>query len=116
MRSDPSAVPAEYPGIRIVARPTPGQPPLAVTVPVPTAVLRAELIHTARSTVRVMRDLAAARENAAASYRRMARHEGPHRLRYLQHAAQLDEAAARARQFAAHELEQIDKWQQRDAG
>jgi hypothetical protein len=41
----------------------------------------------------------------------MARHEGPQRLRYLQHAARLDEGAARARQFAAHELEQIDKWQ-----
>lgn len=57
----------------------------------------------------VMRELATARETAAARYRHMARDGGPNSVGYLQHAAQLDLSAARARRFAEREQVQMSE-------
>lgn len=75
------------------------------------ATLRADLIRTAQNVVQLMGEVAIAREHAAASYRQMARGGGPDSVRYLQHAAQLHQDAARARHVAEEELEQLAKWE-----
>ena len=74
--------------------------------------LQDELIRVAIRTAQLMQELAVSRERLAASYRRMAKSNGPRRLRYLQHAAELDHSARRARRFAEYEQQQVVIWQQ----
>jgi hypothetical protein len=88
---------------------------IASVVVATAAALRTDLIRTAQRTAQLMCEIAITRENAAAHYRHMAREAGPDSVRYLQHAAKLDQDAARARRFAAQEHQQVNEWQQRDA-
>lgn len=77
------------------------------------AALRADLIRTAQRTAQLMCEIALTREGAAAHYRHMAGKAGADAAQFLQHAAQLDQAAERARRFAALEYQQVNEWQQR---
>jgi hypothetical protein len=79
------------------------------------AALRADLIRTAQRTAQLMCEIALTRDSVAAHYRQMAGDAGPDAAQFLQHAAQLDQAAERARRFAALEYQQVNEWQQRDA-
>jgi hypothetical protein len=76
--------------------------------------IRDDLINTALQTAQVMARIAASRERAAANYRRMASDGGPRRLSYLQHAAELEASAARARRFSDYELRQVATWREED--
>jgi hypothetical protein len=72
-----------------------------------------QLVSTALRTARVMAAIATSRESAAAGYRRMASTATPserRRLAYLQHAVQLETAAARARRYSEYELQQVAGW------
>jgi hypothetical protein len=62
-----------------------------------------------------MCEIALTRDSVAAHYRQMAGDAGPDAAQFLQHATQLDQAAERARRFAALEYQQDNEWQQRDA-
>lgn len=62
--------------------------------------LRAHLNRVARHTPQVMFGIAATYTNAAATYRHMARQRGSGSLRFYQHAARIDQRAAKARRFA----------------
>jgi hypothetical protein len=74
------------------------------------ASLRADLIRATQRTAQLMVMLATTYTKTAATYRRMAQQRGADGLRHLQHAARLEQRAAKARRFAEWERHQINQW------
>jgi hypothetical protein len=70
--------------------------------------LRAKLTQAAQQTMDVMVTLATTYTEAAAAYRRMAQHRGADSVQYLQHAARLEQRAAKVSRFAEWERHQIN--------